>query len=124
MKLYFTLKELNPHNYTLTPEIEANLNILINKVSVIREAYGKSLVVTSGLRSQADQARINPKAPKSAHLEGKAVDISDVNGDFNKFLKNNTKLLEDNGLYCEERQGPWQHLQTRQPKSKKRWFLP
>lgn len=124
MKLYFSIKELNPKNYTLTPEVEANLNELIQKMSAFREAYGKSLKVTSGLRSNEDQARINPKAPKSNHLVGRAVDISDADGSINAFCKANVPLLESIGLWCEERQGPWQHFQTVPPKSGKRFFNP
>lgn len=126
MKVYFSLKELNPKNYPTTQEQLSNLKDLINKISIIREAYGKPMTVTSGLRSQADQARINPSASKSKHLLGAAVDISDPNGDLKDWLKSNIKLLEQTGLYCEhfDHTPTWVHLQILPPKSGKRFFIP
>lgn len=122
--IYFTLKELNPNDYPLSPEVEENLNELIVRISAIREAYGKPMKVNSGLRSEADQQRINPSAPKSKHLTGNAVDIADASGELYDFCKANEQLLADNKLWCEERQGGWLHFQSLPPKSGKRWFLP
>lgn len=126
MKLYFTLKELNPKNYHLTKEVESNLNKLIEKISVIREKYGKPLIISSGLRSIEDQQRINPKASKSAHLSGEACDISDPKGELKQFIKDNISLVEDLGLYFEDFSATsvWIHIQIRKPKSGKRFFLP
>lgn len=117
-------KELNPHNYPTSDEIAKNLSILLERINKIRTAYGKIMVVTSGLRSDADQARINPKAPKSNHLKGLAVDISDPDGSLNAWCKANVKLLEEVGLWLEERQGNWQHFQCVAPKSGNRFFNP
>ena len=124
--LHFTIQELNPHNYPLTPEIEASLNDLIAKVSLIREAYGLPMTVSSGLRSQADQQRINPSAPKSAHLVGMAVDIADADGKLKEWLKANLHILEQVDLYCEsfDSTPSWTHFQTRKTKSGNRVFIP
>lgn len=119
-----TLQELNPKNYTLTPEQEANIKILHERMNKVREAYGKPMVVTSGVRSEADQARINPKAPKSNHLKAAACDIADSSGELYYWCKANESLLAEIGLWMEERQGGWQHFQTIPPKSGKRFFLP
>ncbi len=116
--------ELNPHGYPVTPEIAGNLDKLLVAINKVRSAWGKPLTVTSGLRSDADQARINPKAPKSKHLIGAAVDISDPSGALYDWLKANPEVLEDAGLWCEERQGGWQHFQVIPPGSGKRWFIP
>lgn len=120
-----TLKELNPHGYPTTPEIDINLQNLLAAVNEIRAAWGNPMTVTSGLRSQADQQRINPKAPKSNHLMGAAVDISDPNLELTKFLKaNNSRRLVDAGLWCEEGNTNWVHFQIVPPKSGNRWFKP
>lgn len=119
-----TLKELNPKNYKLTPEQETNIKILHERMNKVRSAYGKPMTVTSGVRSEADQARINPKAPKSNHLKGAACDIADSNGELYKWCKENESLLVEIGLWLEERQGGWQHFQIVPPKSGKRWFMP
>lgn len=124
--IYFTLKELNPHNYPLSETIENNLNELIVRLSEIRQAYGKPMVVTSALRSQADQMRINPKAPKSHHVTGEAADIEDKDGALAKFVMANVEILKDIGLWCEDLNYTkgWVHFQIVPPKSGKRFFIP
>lgn len=126
MTKFFTLKELNPHNYPVSKEIANNLDVLINKVSLFRGRYGKPMKVTSGLRSQADQLRINPKAPKSKHLIGAAVDIQDKDGAIKSFILNNVTILSEIGLYCEDFNSTpgWVHFQILPPKSGKHVFLP
>lgn len=123
-----TLKELNRHNYPTSKEIDANLEELLIKINKIRKAYGKPMIVTSGLRSDEKQKALiaagKSTATKSNHLTGRAVDIADADGKFYDWCKANEKALEDAGLYCEERMGGWQHLQTVPPRSGKRWFFP
>ena len=82
------------------------------------------MIVTSGVRSEADQARINPSAPRSKHIIGAAVDIADADGSLYAWCKENEAELEAAELWCEERQGGWQHFQCIPPKSGKRWFNP
>ena len=120
-----SLQELNPHNYSTTPEIDANLQILLERVNKIRDEWGKPMIVTSGLRSQADQQRINPSAPKSHHLNGEAVDIYDPDLSLTAWLKeNDSQRLVDAELWCEQGNKDWVHFQTVPPKSGHRWFLP
>lgn len=121
-----SLQELNPHNYSLTPELEANLLELQKRMNVIREAYGKPMRVTSGLRSEADQARINPGAPKSKHLNGQACDISDKDGDLWKWCMINMDLIVSTGLWLEDKDATpiWVHFQFVPPASGKRIFKP
>lgn len=118
------MHELNPHGYKPTDEQWANLQILHERMNLVRKEYGKPMIVTSGLRSEADQARINPKAPKSKHLLGLACDIYDPGADLYRWCKAHEDFLTANGLWMEERQGPWQHFQAAPPRSGKRWFIP
>jgi uncharacterized protein YcbK (DUF882 family) len=119
-----TLQELNPHNYTLTDEQKANQAILLVCINKVRAAWGKPMVVTSGVRCMADQMKINPSAPKSKHLIGAAVDIADKDGELYKWCKANEKILEDAEVYCEEGTKGWVHFQCIAPKSGRRWFYP
>ena len=120
-----SMKELNPHNYPTTPEIDANLAILFQRINSIRSDWGKPMLITSGLRSQSDQQRINPKATKSNHLIGAACDVSDPNLELTKWLKENeSQRLIDVKFWCEEGNSNWVHFQIYPPKSGKIWFNP
>jgi hypothetical protein len=125
-KQMITLKELNPNNYTLTKEQESNLNSLLDKLNQFRNAYGKPMTVTSGVRSEADQQRINPSAPKSNHLKGLACDFSDSKGELREYVLANLELMKTLGLYFEDfRYTPnWLHCQCVSPASGKRIFVP
>lgn len=128
-----SLKELNPHNYPTTPEIDKNLNTLLLAINIVRSAYNIAMTVTSGLRSQADQQRINPSAPLSKHLLGAAVDISDTSGQLWQWCKDHMNIIEKAGLYLEDMdyirakdpsKPKWVHFQCIAPGSKKRIFIP
>lgn len=122
---HVTLKELNPHEYPTTPEIDANLQTLLERVNVIRNEWNKPMTVTSGLRSEADQQRINPSAPKSKHLLGAAVDIYDPGLLLTAWLKeNNSQRLINAKLWCEEGNKDWVHFQCIPPNSGNIWFIP
>lgn len=120
--------ELNPHEYPTSNETRINLAELLKRINAVRKAYGKPMIITSGLRSPEDQKKLiaagRSTATKSNHLTGCAVDILDTDKQLWQWCKDNTELLTDIGLWMEERQGPWQHFQTVPPKSKKRWFNP
>lgn len=120
-----TLKELNPKGYPTDSEIDNNLQILLDRVNKIRTEWAKPMTVTSGLRSQADQQRINPSAPRSNHLIGAAVDIYDPDLSLTAWLKeNNSQRLVNAELYCEEGNKNWVHFQIYAPRSGNRWFKP
>lgn len=110
-----SLKELlHGHNISdVTTAQEFALVDLQARINIIREAYGKPMIVTSGFRTRLDQERINPKVTKSAHMEGKAVDILDEDGTLHQWCKDNDDIIRKAGLYLEERQGNWQHFQSR-----------
>lgn len=103
-------------------QAELQLEILQKKLNVVREKWGKPMIVTSGFRLPSDQSRINAKAPKSAHLLGMAADIADPNGELYEWTVQNEALMVELGLYVEVRQGGWVHYQTRP--TKRRFFLP
>lgn len=122
------MNELNQHGYAVTPEIQKNLDKLLDAMNKIRLAYNKPMMITSGLRSEAQQEALikagQSNAPKSKHLIGAAADVYDKDGELYRWCKDHTKDLEAAGLWCEERQGPWQHFQIYPPRSGKRWFFP
>jgi uncharacterized protein YcbK (DUF882 family) len=103
-----------------------NIEELRKRLNIIREAGGKPMLVTSGLRTEQDQKRINPKAMKSKHLLGQAADISDTNGEMQKWLTENEELLEVVGLWCEHFSATktWVHFQIVPPRSGNRFFYP
>lgn len=121
-----------------SPEIQANLAILLDKVNKIRTLWAKSMTVTSGLRTMEDHLRIyrekaekagipfdQSKVPlKSKHLYGQAVDIFDPGLVMTTWLKANPHILIDIGLWCEEGNSNWVHFQIIPPSSGNRWFLP
>lgn len=123
-----SLSEINSHKYPTTPEIDNNLNALCKKLNVIRAAYGKSMVVTSGLRSEGQQKKLISiglsTATKSNHLTGSACDILDRDESLWKWCLDNMDLLVSTGLWLENRQGPWVHFQIVPPHSGKRIFNP
>jgi uncharacterized protein YcbK (DUF882 family) len=121
-------------------DVRANLAILIAKVNKIREAYGKPMTVTSGLRTMADHLRIyrekaekagvpfdESKVPmKSQHLKGAALDISDPNQELQAWCLANVSTLEQAGLWCESFSATpnWVHFQIFAPRSGNRFFNP
>jgi uncharacterized protein YcbK (DUF882 family) len=123
-----SLLELNKLHFPTDPTIDANLLILLDRINQVRDAYGKPMTVTSGLRSDALQnsliARGISKATLSNHLTGSAVDILDEDGELHSWTESNSELMEKIGLWMENRQGPWQHYQIVPPHSGNRWFNP
>lgn len=120
---------------SLPPDIKANLLKLLEKLNVIRKAYGKPMTITSGLRSMIDHLRIykekgitdQSKIPmKSNHLYGIAADISDPKGELKAWIMDNISLMEELGLYFEDFAftPTWVHIQFKTPASGKRFFKP
>lgn len=132
-----SLKELlKGKNFSDLPtDHQANINILLKRINVIRAAYGRPMTVTSGYRSMQEHLDIykrkgivDPKQipMKSRHLYGQAVDISDPKKELQVWCRNNVKLLEDNGLWMEsfEATPNWCHFQIVPPASGNRFFKP
>lgn len=124
--MHFTEAELNPHGYPMDAQTHENIGTLIEKLSLLRDAWGRAMHVTSGLRSAADQMRINPSAPKSHHVTGEAADIADSDGRLAEWTKANLPLMEQIGLWMEDfdHTHGWVHYQISPPKSGHRVFVP
>ncbi len=122
-----TRKETNPNGYIETPEISMNLNVLEDRLNKLILSFGAPIyIITSGLRSEADQARINPNAPQSKHLIGGAADVSCKHGALKNWVINNSEALKHVQLWCEDPgfTSTWVHFQIFPPKSGKRFFIP
>lgn len=121
-----TYQELNRKGHKLPEQIEANLQILLEKMNQVRTLYGKPMIVTSGIRTAEEQVRINPKASHSHHIDGEAADIADPSGELKIWVKDHIKDMETTGLWFEDfsRTPTWVHFQIVPPKSGKRFFLP
>lgn len=134
------MKELNPKEYELDVEVMANLIMLYDKINDVRKAYGKPMIVTSGIRTKQDQLRIYKniffkkgipfdinKVPMSSnHLFGLACDIYDPDGVLKHWILRNLEYCTKLGFYFEMfRHTPnWVHFQTVPPRSGQRFFIP
>lgn len=122
--------ELNKHNYPTTPEIDANLDTLLERINVVRAGFGKPMSVTSGLRNQEKQEQLinlgKSHTMTSKHLYGQAVDIYDPEQELQTWCYDNIERLEAIGLWCEAFQATpnWVHFQIVPPRSGHRFFVP
>lgn len=125
-KALVTRRELNSHDYPLTPEQSANFEHLYLAINKLRELYGKPMIITSGVRTIEDQKRINPRAMGSAHTKAAACDIADPDGALDRWCLDNLPLLTECGLYLEDPSMTprWTHLQVLPPRSGNRVFVP
>lgn len=125
-----SMKELNPHGYPTNPAIDANLKTLHERMNELREAYGKPMVITSGLRSDEKQIELikqgKSKATASKHLAGAACDVLDKDKSLAKWCLANEDVLRRIGLWCEhpDYTSNWMHFQIMAPMSGKRFFIP
>jgi uncharacterized protein YcbK (DUF882 family) len=127
------LKDVNFDD--LSKDIQDNLTKLLPKLNELRTAYGKPLLVTSGLRSMRHHLEIyaakgitdKSKIPmKSNHLFGLACDFSDPDGTLKAWVNNNIPVMESIGLWMEAFSATptWLHVQIVPPKSGNRFFNP
>lgn len=126
---YFKREELThgrDKQFPLSEEQEANLKALTAVLNKVREAYGKSLTVSSGYRPAAINASVGG-AKKSNHLMCLAADIADKDGEFTEWVMNNLDKVKECGVEAVE--DPkytigWVHLQLVPVKSGKFVFKP
>jgi len=111
--------------YPLTPELEENMSILLERISLVREQYGKPMNVSSGYRPGHHNIKAGGSA-RSAHITCEAIDILDIDRKFSKWIVDNKYLLQELDLYVEDPNytNSWVHLQTRPTRSGNRIFIP
>lgn len=114
----------------LSSEQEENMDRLLQALDILREKYGKSLVISSGYRPAAINSSVGG-AKKSNHIECLAVDfVDDAKQTLGKWCLSNLIVLEELGLYMEDLRHTkgvstnWVHLQLKKPLSGKRIFIP
>lgn len=110
----------------LTPEIQVNASKLLLKVNELMRLFGEDRKCNSGWRPLTIQMEVNPRAPKSNHVTGNAIDLEDRDGRFKTWCVGNLLLLEHLGLYMEDPDSTptWVHVQQIAPRSGKRVFKP
>jgi uncharacterized protein YcbK (DUF882 family) len=103
--------------YKLTPDLEANLQMLLIAVNKLRKLYGKPMHVSSGWRP-GHYNKAAGGAKNSSHLTCEAVDFKDADGKIKDFIT--LKILEDCGLYMEapHKTPTWCHVQIRPTKNR------
>lgn len=113
-----------------------NLEDLKAKLNIIRLAWNKPMIITSGFRTIYQHRLIyskqgNDKPPMgSMHLIGCGADCYDPYQALQLWCKNNQDLIRKTGLWMEDfRYSPtWVHFQSKPYKSFKEggslWFIP
>ncbi len=110
--------------YPLSGELLFNARKTLEKVQELLSHFGEYRRISSGYRPPAINAQVANAKKDSKHQTCQACDLEDIDGKLNQYCKDNETLLEILCLWCEERQGGWQHIQTIPPRSGKRWFNP
>ena len=109
---YFTLYEFVKPETTITTQVRGNLIFLAKNLDVIREALKKPIIITSGYRSPEHNRKVGG-AKFSAHLEGKAADITTPHLT-NEELWYFCKRFWRGRIESLEATPTWVHLDTRQ----------
>lgn len=130
--------------YQIPQEHQMNLNILLWKVNVLREASKIPFYIRndtdrkrSGYRTKQMHIEVYEEVSKkvghpvkppeySWHLFGGGCDISDRNGELKAWVKENEDFCRQHGLYFEhfDSTPTWVHLQIYPPPSMRMFFLP
>ena len=116
----------------LTDEITRNASrtvVLANElIAAYREHTGDSepRTVNSGWRPVAVNAATANAAPRSKHMLGQAIDLSDPEGDLDEWCLAHPARLAELGLWQEHPASTkgWCHVQIVPPKSGNRVFYP
>lgn len=113
-----------------TDEISNNLDVLLQKLNVLRAARNAPMIVNSGWRPPTVNSMVPGASKNSWHCSGHAADVNDPDGAHFFWCLKNLDLLSSLGLYLEHpnwtrtKNGGWLHIQDVAPKSKKRIFVP
>jgi len=97
----------------VTTDVILNLRKLANILELIREVFGKPIIITSGFRTILHNAQIKGSAKGSQHLYGLAADFR-IEGLSPKFIQAKLAQLKDKIGFCLEiTNGDWTHIDLR-----------
>lgn len=112
----------------MTDEIKVNAITLVEKVNQLLEKLGISEVdVSSGFRPESVNSKIANAAKKSAHMSGKAIDLSDKDGKIKALVGSQPELLRELELFMEDSKSTptWCHVDYVDRKDRpSRTFIP
>ena len=116
----------------LTDEIRSNAAETVARANLLLSSYRmltkdeEIRKVNSGWRPALINAATPNAAPRSKHMLGLAIDISDPEGDLDEWCMDNPDILQTIGLWLEHPSCSkgWTHVQIVPPKSGKRVFYP
>ncbi len=116
----------------LTDQIRANASETVARANLLISSYRmltkdtEHRKVASGWRPALVNAATPGAAPRSKHMTGQAIDISDPEGDLKQWCMDNEEVLATVGLWMEHASAckGWLHVQIVPPKSGKRVFYP
>jgi hypothetical protein len=113
---------------TLTTEIVNNASELLERVNRLLAEPGcpPFAGINSGWRPAWYNAKLATAARKSLHMDGKAIDLDDDDGELDEWCHSNQAKLAALGLWLEHPAATkgWCHLQSVGPKSGRRVFYP
>lgn len=109
-----------------TQEISDNLDKFLLLINQVRSAWAKPMHVNSGWRPPSINASTPGASTNSKHMQGLAIDISDVDGSLWSWVLQNLELMKQLGLYMEDRRWTptWVHFGFGPPSSGHRIFVP
>lgn len=116
----------------LTDELKSAASETVARANLLVSAYNAMTKddeprrVNSGWRPPSVNAATPGAAPKSKHMTGHAIDISDPEGDLDEWCLEHQDVLQTIGLWMEHPSATkgWCHVQTIPPKSGRRCFYP
>lgn len=116
----------------LGPAIIANASKIVHRANLLLARYfaehpgAERPRVTSGWRPKAINAAIANAAPRSRHMTGEAIDLSDPEGELDAWCLNNIDQLAECTLWLEHPAATkgWTHWQIVPPRSGARVFFP
>jgi hypothetical protein len=116
----------------LTDDIRKNAAETVARANLLLSSYraltkdAEIRKVNSGWRPSGVNAATPGAAPRSKHMLGQAIDISDPEGDLDEWAMDNPEILQTIQLWQEHPSATkgWAHFQIIPPKSGKRVFHP
>lgn len=107
-------------------ELLAKVNIVLAQAASDGIDCAREPRVNSGWRPASYNATVPNAAPRSKHITGQAVDISDPEGALDEWCVQNLEVIAEVGLWLEHPLATkgWTHLQSVAPRSGNRVFYP